>query len=272
MILRPKEIARLLCARAFAVALRARSRTCDPASGPILVVAPHPDDETLGCGSMIAAHAKVRQPVQVIFLTDGEGSHPAHPAISPAQLAHTRRAEALAALAALGLPDPAHATTFLRLPDGGLDRLSPAAAQAAVTALVDLIRLHRPGVIFTPYVLGGSTEHTAANRLTVTACTLAPGAVLLEYPVWAWWNAFRLRPRLRPGAGNLRMALGPHREAKLRALACHRTQTEPTSPWTEPVLPPALVLACGGSHEFFFRSRSELPFGEATAKAARVAG
>jgi LmbE family N-acetylglucosaminyl deacetylase len=233
--------------------LGAYSRPYEPGSGPILVVAPHPDDETLGCGGVIALHARRGREVRVVFLTDGEGSHRGHSTLTAGELGSRRRTEALAALGALGIAEPARAADFLGAPDGQLDRLSPETAHTLRLALAGRIRATRPAAVFAPYFFGGSTEHSAAFEFTVGACALAGGAVLLEYPVWAWWNAFRLLPRLRPGSDNLRLALGPDREAKLRALACHRTQTEPIPPWLEPVLPRSLARACCATHEFFFR-------------------
>ena len=250
-----KRIARDLSVRAFAAALRSHSHPYEYAPGPIFVVAPHPDDETLGCGGAIALHAQRGQGVRVVFLTDGESSHTGHPTLLREELAARRRAEALAALGALGVAEPVRAAVFLGAPDGQLARLGLDARHALVDALAGHIGAMKPEAVFAPYSLGGSTEHSAACELAIAACALTGGAVLLEYPVWAWWNAFRLRPRLRRNADNLRLALGPHREAKLRALACHRTQTEPTPPWSEPVLPRAIARACCGSNEFFFRRR-----------------
>src|SRR5690606_16204888 len=64
---------RRLVARIAAVTL------VDPLSLParrITVIAPHPDDESLGCGGLIAALAADGRAVQVVFVTDGAGSHP----------------------------------------------------------------------------------------------------------------------------------------------------------------------------------------------------
>ena len=44
--------------------------------GGLLIVAPHPDDETLGCGEALAAAAEAGREIGILLLTDGEGSHP----------------------------------------------------------------------------------------------------------------------------------------------------------------------------------------------------
>ena len=96
----------------------------------LVVVAPHPDDESLGLGGFIAAARGSGQPVSVIFLTDGERSHVGSPTYPPARLAATRRREAAAALAVLGV-DPL-AVHFLGLGDTCLPALRHDAYRAAL--------------------------------------------------------------------------------------------------------------------------------------------
>lgn len=247
-----KDRARLALGRVFALALRAHSRAYRP-EGPAIVVAPHPDDETLGCGGLVAHLARSGAPVHTIFLTDGEASHPAHPLLLPPELARRRKDEALSALAALGIKEPQKSAIFLGAPDGQLDRLWTADRRRVVDTMTAQIQTLKPKVVLAPYRLGGSTEHTAANSLVRAALATAGGGHLLEYPVWAWWNPLRLRTQLRLSADNLRLPLDLALwESKRRALACHRTQVLATPPWPEPVLPAAIVRACMGRQEFFF--------------------
>jgi LmbE family N-acetylglucosaminyl deacetylase len=247
-----KEILRLTAVAAMRLGLRFFSRPYAPALGGLLVVAPHADDETLGCGGLIAAQASAGRAVGVVFLTDSAGSHPGHPTVSPRALAEQRRAEARAALAVLGLrPEHAH---YFDLPDGTLDRLQPAVQREAQERLTQLIRDLRPAEILVPFRGGGSTEHTAAWNLTRAALAAAGGGQLLEYPIWAWSNPLRLRRRLGARSGNIRFRLGPWRAVKERALACHRSQVLPVPPAREPALPVSLARACCGPREFFFAS------------------
>jgi LmbE family N-acetylglucosaminyl deacetylase len=86
-----------------------------PPAGRVVVVAPHPDDETFGCGGTLALHRAQGDPVRVIFLTDGaagdpEGHYP------PDRYVALRQAEARRAGAALGVTD----LDFWALPDGKL--------------------------------------------------------------------------------------------------------------------------------------------------------
>lgn len=102
----------------------------------ILILSPHPDDETLGAGGLMAKAASLGIPVRVIFLTNGDGSlatrlvqdanfveqmakgkGPKRPHNIYQQIAPMRQKEALAALAKLHVPR--QNVTFLGYPDGG---------------------------------------------------------------------------------------------------------------------------------------------------------
>jgi LmbE family N-acetylglucosaminyl deacetylase len=244
----PKELLRLAAVSVFRLGLRLSSRPYAASPGSLLVVAPHADDETLGCGGLIAAQARTGRRVTVVYLTDSAGSPPGLPAV-----ARQRRAEAEAALSLLGVD--VGRTAWLDLPDGTLDRLPAEVRRQAVGQMARLIGEHRPGEVVAPYRAGGSTEHTAACALTREALAAAGGGRLLEYPVWAWWNPFRLRRRLGNRVGNLCLALGSDRALKRRALACHRSQVVATPPARDPALPAVLARACCGSREFFFASQ-----------------
>lgn len=69
----------------------------------LVVVSPHPDDEVLACGALIALHVARGGPATVIAVTDGEASHRGDPLWSPESLANARRAERRLGLARLGL-------------------------------------------------------------------------------------------------------------------------------------------------------------------------
>ena len=90
------------------------------ANDRVIVVAAHPDDETLGAGGLIAECFALGIPLEVIVVTDGAASHPSSPSADPAALAAIRAAEAREAINILA---PGTAVTLLGFPDGGIREL-----------------------------------------------------------------------------------------------------------------------------------------------------
>ena len=85
--------------------------------GTVLIIAPHPDDETFGCGLAMAAAAASNRRVAIVLLTDGEGSHPNSRTFAPQQLADLRSEEFARALETL-VPSSRVDVLRLHLPDG----------------------------------------------------------------------------------------------------------------------------------------------------------
>ena len=99
------------------------------------IVAPHPDDEVLGCGGTILRKRRLGAEVHIVFLTDGEASHP--DVLSAVELAARRRNEAVNACLALDVATDR--VYFLGLADGVLmDQIDTCA-----TKLAELFALHR---------------------------------------------------------------------------------------------------------------------------------
>ena len=84
----------------------------------ILVVAPHPDDETLGCGGLVSLLAQNGSVFYIVFVTDGSASHRNSTAWPTARLAAQREQEARNALVCLGIANAPR--LFLRLPDANM--------------------------------------------------------------------------------------------------------------------------------------------------------
>lgn len=204
-----------------------------------VIFAPHQDDETLGCASAIMHKRSNGVSVDVVYLTDGSSSH--RHLMDPKQLAALREEEAISACQVLDVSTDR--ITFLRLPDGQVKE----SADRAVPQISQLLCDRQPEEIYIPYALDPQPDHQATNQLlrTVVRASDMP-AIIMEYPVWAWYqwpwvqpSSYRLnRPNrqviantLRMGAGlrlcrdmNLRLETTTFRERKLRALAQHRSQ------------------------------------------------
>src|SRR6516165_419567 len=102
--------------RAFLLS-RAEDVTSQTATRSCVVLAPHPDDETLGCGATIMRKLAAGTPVNIVVATDGRYSQCSNKLSSDA-LAEIREEEARRASAILGLPR--ENITFLRFEDGRL--------------------------------------------------------------------------------------------------------------------------------------------------------
>lgn len=246
-----KELLRRGLRAAVTSALRLRSRPCLLEVGSrCLIIAPHQDDEALGCAGLILARRAAGLPVSIVYITDGAGSHPNHPHVNPTDLARLRRAEATQAM--LLLKVEAASLQFLNAPDGTLAHLSPAAFEAIAQRLAALIAPLAPTELFLPCRADGSSEHTAAFHLTQRALQIARlKPRLFEYPVWARWSPQRLiRPAL---TGRVwRHAFPGNIAVKRAALACYVSQVAPTPPWPQPVLPAGFAESFDSDEEFFF--------------------
>jgi len=201
----------------------------------MVVVAPHPDDEVLGVGALVATAAGHGIPVAVVAVTDGAASHPGSPTLSPAALTTARIAESIRATALLGVGEPVR----LGLPDGGID----AHEQELTARLVDVLTAAcLPGerVWFLATWRGdGHPDHEAAGRAAAQACSIT-GHRLVEYPVWMWHWA---RPADAVVPWHRMRILAPAPDAltrKRRAVDEFRTQILPLSedPRDAAILPP----------------------------------
>jgi len=177
-----------------------------------LVFAPHPDDEVLGCGGVIALKAQAGARVRVIVMTDGRASHRA--LIAEDELVRIRRAEAQEAGRQLG---PGADYVFLGFED---QRLSHG-GHAACDRVVDIIDQFKPDEIYLPHRRDGVSDHVETNRIVRRAVDrLRRPVVLFEYPVWLW-NGWPWTQGGAPGAhGGLRRALGTIRDVAEIVLAC----------------------------------------------------
>jgi LmbE family N-acetylglucosaminyl deacetylase len=140
----------------------------------VLVVAPHPDDEALGCGGAVCLHRQRGDPVHVVFLTSGELGLKHLPR---AEAWRVRESEAEAAAAVLEV----NGLTFLRLPDWFLGERVVETAEALRPVLQRTV----PGLIYLPHAREWHPDHRAALAAVRRALgdTRQPPA-LRAYEVW----------------------------------------------------------------------------------------
>lgn len=186
--------------------------------GPVLVLAPHPDDEALGCGLLLASVWAAGGVAHVACLTDGAASHPGSPSHPPARIARLRAGEMREAVAALG--GSAEDLTFLGHADAALHRVSPDVLDTQVGALADRLDA---AMLVAPSPLDPHCDHVAAAGSAARVAAARPGTRLVLYPVWSRWIAGGTAPH--PGGGRARALDRPaHLPAKRCAIAAHASQ------------------------------------------------
>lgn len=211
----------------------------------LLIVAPHPDDETLGLGATAASLRSRGVAVHVVVVSDGAVAYPRLSPLERRWLASDRRIEMRRAAAMLGLPAPVE----LGMPDGEL-----AQCHTEITArLVELLSEFEA----TPWCAAtwrgdGHPDHEAVGRAAVEAATEV-GATVLGYPVWMWHWARPDDPDV-PWHRLVRVPLDNSSLArKQHAINVFESQLRPAEPDLEPILPPWVVQRLLGVGEVVFR-------------------
>jgi LmbE family N-acetylglucosaminyl deacetylase len=204
-----------------------------PRRGPLLVVAPHPDDEVLGAGGLIQSWAAAGHPVSILSVTDGEAAH-----IGWKGLDRIRRKELQEALRTLS---PVHVSVRrTAIPDGKVGD------HANKLWGILMERATSDATIVAPYENDGHPDHEAVGRIC-RAVARAIGVPLVSYPVWTWHHT-------EPGSVQslrwVRFSLTTAaRRAKARALQCFASQLRPAS--GAPIVPPHVLAYFQRPYEAF---------------------
>jgi LmbE family N-acetylglucosaminyl deacetylase len=201
------------------------------------MVAPHPDDETLGAGGLLSAWAARGLPVTVLSLSDGEKACP-----EVAGLAEIRHAELARALGALGFYPDRPNVIRLSLPDGELGKYEQ--------KMADVIRelLQPESLLVAPFELDGHPDHDAAGRAALIAAR-TKNATLVQYPIWAWlWHAPQLHAA-RPRAVRFQLTSNSW-AAKQLAIDQFRSQLEERPGGA--IIPPPVRNHFAQTHEVLF--------------------
>lgn len=216
----------------------ARLLTVEELARTAVIFAPHPDDESLGCGGTIFRKKEAGAAVKVVFMTDGSASHPG--LMAPEKLREIRMKEGQAACAKLGLA--AEDIFFLDFHDMYLTTCIVEAEQK-VTALLAAIQ---PEEVFVPFPDDPQLDHRAAYRVVSDSIQrLGRPITVNTYAIWHWyhwpWVAIRqgkrgdtirvIKRTIRtafgmrgPGRFNVSVDIQPVLERKRAALYEHRSQ------------------------------------------------
>lgn len=211
----------------------------------LVVVAPHPDDETLGFGATMALLARRGIDVRVVSVSDGGAAHEDVTPLDRLRLERIRSAELRKATRILGVGEP----ISLALPDGELAGHQDALADL----LTGILQECPPGTwCVTTWRGDGHPDHEAVGR-AAAAAVQRTAAVLLEYPVWMWhwakpgdtavpWDRALVVPLTAFAVGR-----------KQAAAQCFRSQFLPPAPGACPVLPPFVLPRLLAVGEMVFR-------------------
>lgn len=216
----------------------------DPARlGHLVVVAAHPDDETLAAAGLLrAAHAAGAR-IELVVATDGEAALPEVTGLDRAELGRTRRAELHTALDRLGLG--ASPVTWLGMPDSALDAGELAVALGP--------HLEAADTYLAPWDHDPHPDHSAAGRATAAAAPVTVHG--WGYPIWACTALDPDDPSIPwPDADRYELD-APDRAAKRHAVAAFASQTAPLADGGRAVLPAEVLEHFHGDGELFFRAR-----------------
>lgn len=218
------------------------SRSCWDALDPVpwhpkerelVVVAPHPDDETLGAGGLIHYFAQRQLRVTLVSVTDGEDACP-----EVEDLARLRQSELRHALRTL---TPQHIEIIrLGLPDGCVEQ--------SRTALADVLNslVSQHCLLVGPFEWDGHTDHNATGAVA-RQIALKRGLTLAAYPIWAWHQA---TPEIFSGRPIVALSLSPEaRAAKQNAIRCYTSQLRERP--GGPIVPPHVLAYFDRPYEVF---------------------
>lgn len=210
--------------------------------GTVLIINPHPDDETFGSGLAMAAAAMRGRSIAIVLLTDGEGSHPDARTFAPPKLADLRSSEFARALEIL-IPSRRVDVLRLHLPDGKSRYEASLAAK-----VVPFARAQGASAIWSTWRGDPHCDHETAAALGHDL------AKELAIPHWSFavWGRFGERP-VPAGLKTFDAAFLMTR--KRDAIAVYRSQVEPQA-IDDPngfTMSPALVAHFAEHPEIFIR-------------------
>lgn len=168
-----------------------------------LVIAPHPDDESLGCGGTMALLADRGTAVTTLTVTDGDATRGSD--LPQEEIGRLRRAEAQRAAAVVDAE-----SRFLGLPDGDLAAHPHELTSGIRKALSEV----EPDAVFAPWLLDHGSDHRAVSSALAAALDGTgddPRPEVWGYEVWS------------PLVPNRAIEITSVIDRKREAVACHET-------------------------------------------------
>lgn len=215
---------------------KSRSMTISDRSS--IILSPHQDDETLGCGGLIALKRQRETQVAVVFLTDGGGIPGCQ------EQAQLRRQEAIDALNLLGVSSSD--IYFLNYPDGKLQELSQPEQHSLVGQLSALFEQYQAQEVYVPHFKDGHLDHEVAFQLGQAAIAKTSHTIeLIQYPIWLFWKRpFLLKLKQQDLRGAFQLDITSVKAKKHDAIQVYQSQL--------PVLPFGFLIPYLSATEVFF--------------------
>lgn len=180
-----------------------------PPVGRVLVLAPHPDDDVIGCGGSLKLHTEQGDNVKIVYLTDGSGGTQTKHKITTLKevkdLTLERENEAKTAALVMGVTD----TVFWRYKDGHL-----ALNNTSLKLLQTLFSDFKPDIIYSPSFLDPHPDHFETTKILAAFFekNVDFKGTIFTYEVWSPIYANRL------------IEIEKAAEFKRQALLAHKTQ------------------------------------------------
>lgn len=168
---------------ALRLMVRLFSKRLDVTDKKTIVLAPHPDDETFGCGGLISQKIRKGVDVYIMFLTNGEKSLQA---VAVEEISQMRRLSAVRAGKVLGVE--ACNIFWLSYPDGHIPRKGSKYFDNAIVKLNETVEKLSIEEIYVPHYLEGWSDHLAAYEMAEDIAKRSKGNIdLYFYWVWTWY-------------------------------------------------------------------------------------
>lgn len=210
-----------------------------------VIIAPHPDDEVIGCAGLIRTLVERGMPPHVLIMTGGGGSHRGCCSTSEEEIIVARRQLAVKALMALGLP-MSH-LHLLDYPDGGIS-----VEHSETNKLQKLLSEISPKAIFVPHWGEEWSDHINTAEIA-KECVKEKNTSVYEYCVWLWY--FNISNLDRKNARILKMSRDSYHR-KLLALDEYMLPLAPCGkPWSG-ILPKVFLKAARWNKELYFKTEN----------------
>ena len=193
---------------------------CVMGFGTTIIVAPHADDESIGCGGVISLLRKFGLPVYILLLTDGTLSHPNSKEFPTEKLRDLREQEIIDAGKILNVN--AENLIFCRYKDRHLPNQNSDNFEEAVKNISKIFDILKPSSIFVPWRRDPHPDHRASYELIKTANKNF--AKLYEYPIWLKDLGENGDEPKNDEVMSFRLDISSVLNQKLEAISAHKSQ------------------------------------------------